>query len=536
MNRVAPSAALFPGERLSLTPLENLLNTRLSEPLLVSEGSKKQRINKIDEAARRQFVEKQLGVLPRVIDQAPKDIALLTLSFCSLQTLGVLKILSPASTAKFTELTQEVVRRKCAHQKIFTLETTAAKKEFDDAATFLRCSDSDLFAQMKKIQEMHMADSLNDLTSMFSSAMQFPDCTSLDLSSSLGSNSTENNDSILVNLLKSCPALTTLKIKQCSISNFDAIARSCYNLTALDCSNVSTITGAGLVAFLKNCRNLTSIIHRCSRSNNYLEALIPHAKGLREISFGEGVTRLEKLAVSFPQLTSLGLHGNPNLNDATLMAIVQAHPKLEELNLAYTKVTGNALVEAAPFLSNLRKINLTGMNLTDANVLDFVTHTKRLEVLDLCYNEKLTDGCLDAIATCTELSVLKLDHCYRMSFGALSPALAMLEKLREFSIGKIPLKDRRELVRFNLSKLHYLGLHCTNSILQALPEKCPNLLKFEILGGRFSSGVLQTAYSAMRKLQQFVCEDSNIDWTEEEDQCEDTLWNIIWSRPDVKFV
>ena len=144
--------------------------------------------------------------------------------------------------------------------------------EFDVAATFLRCSDSDLFAQMKKIREMHMADSLNDLTSMFSSAMQFPDCTSIDLSSSLGSNSAENNDSVLVNLLKSCPALTTLKIKKCRVSNFDAIARSCPNLTALDCSNVSTITGEGLVAFLKNCRNLTSILHRCMDSNDYLEA------------------------------------------------------------------------------------------------------------------------------------------------------------------------------------------------------------------------------------------------------------------------
>ena len=95
------------------------------------------------------------------------------------------------------------------------------------------------------------------------------------------------------------------------------------------------------------------------------------------------------------------------------MTIVQAHPNLEELNLAYTKVTGNGLVEAAPFLSNLRKINLAGMNLTDANVVGFVTHTKRSEVLDLCINFNLTDGCLAAIATCTELSVLKLENCHR---------------------------------------------------------------------------------------------------------------------------
>src|ERR1700722_90770 len=249
MNSVAPSAVLFPGQRLPLTSLENLANQKFNEPVLsLSEHSfslkkpKKLRTNaETNTAAQSHFLAKQREILPNVIYHAPRDVSILTLSFCSRQTLEILRV-----TAKiFDVLTREALKRQWVNQKIFTLWTQAARNELNAVTRFVRCSEADLFAQMMGIRKLMLADSLYGLSSIFSQttfvARQLPYCTSIDLSFSLGIESGHENSSWLVNLLKRCPAVTTLKIKRCTLVDFAAIASSCTTLTKLDCSDISGI-------------------------------------------------------------------------------------------------------------------------------------------------------------------------------------------------------------------------------------------------------------------------------------------------------
>lgn len=186
-----------------------------------------------------------------------------------------------------------------------------------------------------------------------------------------------------------------------------------------------------------------------------LELLLSRCRNLKKVS-------LEQVAVSDRvchelcqnrELTTLNLCMATGLTQAGIGTLCRGSPQLQELNLAWTRLTPAALVTFVKHLpEGLRTLNLSGCKeaLTDDPASELIRKSRHLKELDLSDNTALTDSLLDLFPKALpRLECLSLSRCYNIHPTCYVVTLSMesLRYLNVFGLLKEPAVDilRREL-------------------------------------------------------------------------------------------
>lgn len=195
--------------------------------------------------------------------------------------------------------------------------------------------------------------------------------------------------------------------------NFRLIVNKCPKLIGLDLSD-STIASD----YLGNIPDLVKELHlaRCRWLNNAMMK-----------TFSIACPKLSKLDLSnndqltyaiwselqrFKKITVLDISSCFQVSDNELRIILQACPKLVELNIMdCQKISPEGFFEIGKLSSNLSILNISRTLITDAALIDIMTRCKKLYTLDIsrCYSISYK-GVLEGIRGCPGLKTIIIGH------------------------------------------------------------------------------------------------------------------------------
>ena len=151
---------------------------------------------------------------------------------------------------------------------------------------------------------------------------------------------------------------------------------------------------------------------------------LPHLKALQLYwNLNVGDATLAALAAGRrPDLEKLNISGCNRVTDVGLLAVVASCPNLRDLDLTRLRqVTDDALSGAILALPRLERVNLYACpQLSDRSYV-FFSALQKLNFLDLCGAENLSDGGLQAIAECKHLEYLNLSWCVKVTDEGVVP-------------------------------------------------------------------------------------------------------------------
>ncbi|KAG6545686.1 hypothetical protein Mapa_012871 [Marchantia paleacea] len=271
-------------------------------------------------------------------------------------------------------------------------------------------------------------------------------------------------DSGLIEVAKACSKLRLLNLKSCmrvGDASAMAIAEHCQLVEDLDLS-YTEVTGIGVsrVALLKNLKHLTVV--GCYSLDNNNRSWVGQSSGpfsgwnLRslevvgnELAFiGEGC--LGKT------LKELSLSKCTGVNDEAVYGVIKGCAKLERLDLTCCHfITDRTMCFIANFCRQLRSLKMESCGLVTEQGISLIGQRLfLLEELNLTDCE-VNDQCLEKLANCTALKVLKLAYCTDITDVGLQ------------HIG-LACRDLREIDLYRSSELG-------DTSIEALANGCPNL-------------------------------------------------------------
>ncbi|KAK3727881.1 hypothetical protein QZH41_010610, partial [Actinostola sp. cb2023] len=154
----------------------------------------------------------------------------------------------------------------------------------------------------------------------------------------------------------------------------------------------------------------------CAFQENSLLCLLMHSRRLRCIS-------LDSCSLSLSILRAIGeceavevlnLAMCTGITVQGIKALVNGCKRLKELNLAWTHLSKESILQVIQNLPNLTHLNLSGCRewLTDEVVLQLVEHCHNLTHLDLSDGVQITAESLVAISKKLSLQHLSISRCY----------------------------------------------------------------------------------------------------------------------------
>lgn len=154
---------------------------------------------------------------------------------------------------------------------------------------------------------------------------------------------------------------------------------------------------------------------------------------------------------------------------------------LKSINLSHCKnIDPETWTELFSLFPNLESVNLTDCNVNDATVQRMVECCTQLKEVVLDDNENLSDLSIRALRKCSQITILHLGGCQKLSQGHLLQLLRNSHKLKSLSVdGLQHLTDEflyllatacHELTFINLSRCIHLSTEALLSFLQTHPD------------------------------------------------------------------
>jgi hypothetical protein len=202
-----------------------------------------------------------------------------------------------------------------------------------------------------------------------------------------------------------------------------------------------------------------------------------------DLMVGRGVAVLVALAVSIPLLSGAqtvhehSLHG---ANDARLAELLARNPDLALLRLSSARLTAKGY-RALGSATRLRQLRLQHCGISDTD-LPFLARLRAIELLDLSFNDAITDAGLEAFREpaggSSSLEVLILSGNHRLDGSGLG-GLAGLPRLADLSLAGTALDDRgleRAAALPGLRHLDATGTRVSGAGIKSLKRLRPGLV------------------------------------------------------------
>ncbi|XP_031558342.1 S-phase kinase-associated protein 2-like [Actinia tenebrosa] len=178
----------------------------------------------------------------------------------------------------------------------------------------------------------------------------------------------------------------------------------------------------------------------CTFEENSLLCLLMHSRRLICLSLDSCTLSLSILRAigQCQDLRKLNLAMCTGITLQGMKALVNGCKRLTELNLAWTNLGKESILQVVQNLPNLTKLNLSGCRvcLTDEAVLQLVQNCPKLTHLDLSDAIQITALSLSSIAKNLDLQQLAISRCYSILPQAfhLCTQMKSLEKLEVYGI------------------------------------------------------------------------------------------------------
>eukprot|EP00899_Mesostigma_viride_P011754 jgi/Mesvir1/2057/Mv02317-RA.1 len=239
----------------------------------------------------------------------------------------------------------------------------------------------------------------------------------------------------------------------------DELATRYPGLVYLNLAGCDDVTDEGLMAVAVACRGLQALdVSGCDIDDGSVLAVAQSCRALK------------RLAVAHCEWVT----------DASLVALSQHSPQLEELDVEHTCVTNNGLATLAQACSRLVRLRAP-YGATDASILQVVEHCPRLEQLSVPYCHSVTDACMRRIvARCPRFQRLDARGCYKVTDEGITVLAGGCPGLVHLDLAEGGVSDEGLMaVAEHCVTLEYLDVSrswtVTDAGIQAIASKCPRL-------------------------------------------------------------
>ena len=316
----------------------------------------------------------------------------------------------------------------------------------------------------------------------------------------------------LVGVRNQMPLLTALNISQnhFSASTFEWIAEGCRSLTSLNLMESSEFTDASLQLIGRKCSNLLKLnISKCYQiTDSGIKGFIDNFTGKLEfldISNNLDLTGETTAALSYgaSELLEIRMNGIGKILNPGLQMLWDAAKKLVKFEMyADLKAATGHRVTVLPHISDiilmngtyslLQSVKISGAVLvTDEGACVMIQKCSNLRVLDLSHCHKITNLTLKALSKyAKKLSHLNISVCNKITDTGLQSIGSSCLELIELQLNGIKLLQDESLKSIsNLKKLQVLCIknctYITNKPLLRIIKNCRKLHTLDIGGLEF---------------------------------------------------
>lgn len=225
----------------------------------------------------------------------------------------------------------------------------------------------------------------------------------------------------LANIIQKNPGIVTLTLEECeNLKNEDLqqLAKLTH-LTHLfiECPD---ITDAGLQHLIR-CASLEHLhLSSCSSLSEHGVETLKNLKSLKYLTlFGDNITDLTLRSVAeISSLKGLNVSNCENVTNEGLKFLTKDKlPFLEQLDLGYSNITDEGIIESIAKLSSLKELDLSLCNITDKSLerLFALSALKRLNLSEY----PMTDKALEYVSKIESLAELVCDKCHEITIAGL---------------------------------------------------------------------------------------------------------------------
>jgi len=284
---------------------------------------------------------------------------------------------------------------------------------------------------------------------------------------------------------------------------------------SLDCKGIATLTNARYnlkSAKFHNCRS-KSQKDRTRDENMELNlfSILNSSPDLEHIDVSYSYISgdfLVEVAKVCTKLKSITLYSNLTVTDDHLFQITASCPSITEIDISKTSITGNGLAGIAKSCGGLRKLSCMyyANEGNDAGLTDIFKSCRQLEHFETSANV-FDDTLLSLSQNCPSIRYIHLDNCSNLSPSGLEGVLSTCKNIEHLIlVGFIRCLDTTfEKLVLQSAKLGVCHLHVCSSYLSDIglvniANCCENLQVLELDGCEFVSegGVVAIASMAKR--------------------------------------
>ncbi len=271
-------------------------------------------------------------------------------------------------------------------------------------------------------------------------------------------------------VLEICSNLTSIKLYRCSSTRLKLIIEKFPNLTSLDLSDCKSVKIKTFVTSLPELRSIN--LSGCSINSEDIQIL----------------------AKSHPNLISVNLSSNEEIDDKAIIALAENSHELESLALSRgLSFSDKALCSLIEKCTKLAWLDLSSCKFSDKLLLNL--HAPNLYYISLINNDRITDEGIEAFITKhPKLTSVFLGSCPKITdAGVEKIAESLHENLIAIDISSCNLKEKGclSLAHYcpNLGSIKLSANNCPNivSLILKLGIGCPNLSEIKLISASFTN-------------------------------------------------
>jgi len=310
-------------------------------------------------------------------------------------------------------------------------------------------------------------------------------------------------DDMMDKVLHPCTPRVTIEGPLPSLTNAGlfTLAQKCNSLSRLQIHNMQHITDKGIIQLVSRNPHLMYVsLKGCTAVTGMaVQVIARKCSGVRAIDLSGCITMtdiaIQEICLACTNLTCLLLNGCNQLTDA---AFNYLHSQILELSLAQChRVTAKTVMYIAQNCTNIQKLSLSHLMLTDVAMAMLAKLATKLQILDLSSSRGITDAGMQAIVYyARNLVEIDISSMRTITHGSFRNPMQQdtpqvdgpkpLHRLSVFKAARIPGLTDPAMVTIGLlagaalTRLTLSASAITDQGMLKVCETCPNIVELDL--------------------------------------------------------